>query len=637
MSRSTARPRVVIVGAGLAGTATAIRLLCFAREPLEIVLLERRPDYRHAGVAYHRDGNPWGHVFNIQAGRMSVFRENVLDFVRWANREADRRDWPQPWAELEFTEHGPAPRRILQDYLADRLAEARREARDGVVLVEMDGEALDLEIRPDGVTVSVRLPSASDPDDGQEGGEAGTATAPTTLSATHVILATGLELRDPPFAAKVHGHPAYLRNPYSAHAVRTLERLPSEATVAIVGSVLSAYDSTAFLLRRGHTGTIHLISRSGTVFRTYPRGHEHGVVRLPRPEALLEPYRDRAEFLARIRGAWQEACATVLSQHPEIAPEVVAERVAKAWEPYLPEAMENLPTAELKALLNDYSTPIAALRVNAVEYTMVLIEQAMRPADGAEGSVRLVIGAVEEIAPTDSARLLVSVGAPGQARVIEADLVVSNFARETDYSRVKARLWRNLLRRGLAVPHERTGRGVQVDRHGVLLGPAGEPAGRVCAVGVPREGDEIVRNGRTGAFAFNLAAIKNQSITVAAHVVEQLELHDESLAAHLDAPRADLGNIEQADEGEFDQAVSLEVRRLATRNRGERESLDLQLDARIKAASEPCRLPLDASRLDRLTRAAVSRAAVARLTDVSVTPRQLRRQLGLANPDDPED
>src|SRR3979411_2960753 len=104
MLRTAPIPRVIIVGAGLAGTATAIRLLCFARRPLEIVLLERRADYRSAGGAYHRDAHPGEHVFNTRAGRMSAFGEDVLDFVRWTNREADRRGWPAPWAEYEFTE-----------------------------------------------------------------------------------------------------------------------------------------------------------------------------------------------------------------------------------------------------------------------------------------------------------------------------------------------------------------------------------------------------------------------------------------------------------------------------------------------------------------------------------------------------
>ncbi|MEV6558161.1 FAD/NAD(P)-binding protein [Nocardia sp. NPDC051756] len=43
--------RIVVVGAGLAGTATAIRLLRFATEPVDIVLLERQMEHRHAGVA----------------------------------------------------------------------------------------------------------------------------------------------------------------------------------------------------------------------------------------------------------------------------------------------------------------------------------------------------------------------------------------------------------------------------------------------------------------------------------------------------------------------------------------------------------------------------------------------------------
>ncbi|MFF3074097.1 FAD/NAD(P)-binding protein [Kitasatospora sp. NPDC057936] len=630
-NRTGTCPRVLIVGAGLAGTATAIRLLRFARKPLEIVLLERRSDYRSAGVAYHRDGNPWDHVFNIQAGRMSVFREDVLDFVRWANREADRRDWPTPWAGFEFVEQGPAPRRIFQDYLIDRLAEAGREACPGVVLVEADGEAVDLEVRSTGVEVTVCEFSAS-------GLEAGPVPEPTALCADHVVLATGLELRDPPFAADVRDHASFVRNPYSAAGVRKLETLPPEATVAIVGSVLSAYDSAGLLLRRGHTGRIHLISRTGTMFRTYPGGHEHEVLQLPCPKALLEPYRNREEFLARVRSEWETAREAVLRDHPEVDPTVVAERVAKAWEPHLPEAIERIPSAELRSLLDEFGTSMAALRVGAVEYTMAIIERAIHPADG---SAKLVVGKVEGITPTASGRLVVSVAAPEEEHAIEADLVVSNFGRESDYSRVGRPLWRNLLRRGIAVPHERTGRGLEVDEHGTLLSPGGEPAGPVSAVGAPREGDEIVRNGRTGAFTFNLAAIKNQSIAVAARVIEQLELelepHEDGLARDMAQCHGHVSNSEEAVPVGFDEAVALEVRRLATRNRSEREVLGFRLDACIRSMGGLPPLPMAASGRDRLMGAVVNRAAVQRLTDVTVTPRQLRRQLGITDTEDLED
>ncbi|MBW8802744.1 MAG: FAD/NAD(P)-binding protein [Catenulisporales bacterium] len=632
MIRTAVCPRILIVGAGLAGTATAIRLLCFARGPLEVILLERRADYRCAGVAYHRDGNPWDHVFNVQAGRMSAFREDVLDFVRWANTEADRDGWPAPWADFEFVEQGPAPRRIFQDYLTERLEQAGREAYPGVVLAQADGEAVDLDVRADGVEVTVRryAPHGQEPEPGAQA---------VVLSVDEVILATGLELRDPAFAAGVLGHPSFVRDPYSAAGIRTFACLAPQATVAIVGSVLSAYDSAALLLRQGHTGPIHLISGSGTIFRTYPEDHEHAVVRLPRPGALLEPYRDREDFLARLRSEWDAACAALARDHPEIDPAVVAERVIKAWEPYCPEVIEQIPSAELRSLLDEFGTTISALRVCAVEYTMSVIEQAMRPTDG---RVRLVVGRVEAIAPTESGRLAVTVASPRDPRVIEADLVVSNFAREPDYGRVRQPLWRNLLAKGLAVPHGRTGRGVEVDEHGRLLGRRGEPIGPVFAVGVLREGDEIVRNGRTGAFAFNLATIKNQSITVAAHALELLELGDLVGARGAEAAEPELGTIGQpgklgqADRTGFEEAVVLEVRRLATRARGERELLDARLDAVIQSLGGAHAAAVKTSRRENLARAAVNRAAVERLTDVSMTPRQLRRELGLTGIDQPE-
>ncbi|MFH9607140.1 FAD/NAD(P)-binding protein [Streptomyces sp. NPDC017448] len=633
MGRTDGRPRVLVVGAGLAGTATAIRLLHFARRPLEIVLLERRADYRSAGVAYHRDGNPWDHVFNIQAGRMSVFREDVLDFVTWANREADRSGWPPHWASWNFTEQGPAPRRIFQDYLEDRLAEAARESCPGVVLVEADGEALDVHRCDRGFQVVVKGlgPYAT------EGLRPGPLADTLMVEADHVVLATGLELKEPPFATAVAGHPAFVRNPYSVPGIRALAHLPPEASVAIVGSVLSAYDAAGLLLRNGHTGRIHLISRSGTIFRTYPRTHEHGVVRLPRPDPLMEPYRGREEFLARVRDAWRTACATIRDQHPDIDSVIVSERVAKAWEPYLPEAIDRIPTEELRSLLDEFTTRIAALRVGAVEYTMEIIERAMRPQDGRVG---LVVGRVREIAPARAGRLTVSVAAQHEQHTIEADLVVCNFAREYDYTKVGRPLWRNLLQKGIATPHERTGRGVEVDECGTLLDTEGRPAGPISTVGVPREGDEIVRHGRTGAFAFNLAAIKNHSVSVAAHVVEQLELRQDGchdLAARYLHYRSQVRNPEEAVRVALEESVVLEVRRLATRERGRREALEARLKARLHSRSGLPALPTGVPRDERLMRAIVNRVAVERLNDVSVTPRQLRRQLGLENAEHPED
>ena len=72
------------------------------------------------------------------------------------------------------------------------------------------------------------------------------------------------------------------------------------------------------------------------------------------------------------------------------------------------------------------------------------------------------------------------------------------------------------------------------------------------------------------------------------------------------------------------------------RQRKEREQLGSRLDEQLASVAALCSLAPNVPQRDRLIRAIVNRAAVVRLTDVSVTPRQLRRQLALVSADDPE-
>lgn len=601
--------RIVIAGAGLGGTATAIRLLQFAREPVQIVLIERRPGYRNAGVAYHQDSNHWHHVFNIQAGRMSVFREDVDDFVDWANNEADRSGWPPEWRDFTFTEPGPAPRRIYPDYLADRLACAAREAMEGVTLIEADGEVTDLTIRRPLVDVAVA-------DLALPGGR--TRAGLTTLTADHVILATGLEQRHPAFADEVLNHPSFVRHPYSPDGIERILRVRPDGNVAIVGTMLSAYDSAALLLRRGHTGQIHMISGSGLTLRTYPAEHRHRVLNLPPPRLGSDIWEGAGEFTRYLISEWDRACAAVLREHPEESPAVVTERVMKAWEPYLPGILARVPDDELRALLDSYGSLLAVLRVGVLPYAADVVHDAMAP----DGPVTVVTGRVSAISPATAGTLVLSVSGPAAVQRIEADLVISNFGRETNYERADSVLWQNLLSKGIASAHRRTGRGVEVDGCGGLVGSAGASSGPVSVVGSPRDGDEIVRNGRMGAFTFNLAAIKNHSVEVAATVLCQLETCYGETAVTLAGPLIP----------ELAEAVSLDVRRMTARHRGHRMAYTARLENSLQAVRGIVTGDDGAQVTDRALRSAVTRAAAERLRDLSVTPRELRTILGLGQP-----
>ena len=605
------RPRrVVIVGSGLAGTATAVRLLRFAREPVQVVLLERRAEYRHAGVAYHRAGNPWHHVFNIQAGRMSMCREDVDDFMLWANDEADRTDWPPEWRDVMFTESGPAPRCVYPDYLAARLAQAAHDAAPGVELIEADGDAIDIHAHSHHVRVVVEslcLPSGAP------------ALDRAVLDADHVVLATGLETRSPGFAAEVLDHPAFVRHPYSQPGLRRLQGVRTDATVVVIGSLLSAYDVAGLLLRRGHTGTIHLVSRSGLALRPYPPDHQHRVLSLPPPDLGADTDAGADDLLRRLRQAWDAACRRVAAEFPDVAPAVVSERVAKAWEPYLPAILERIPSAELRALLDRYGSLIATLRIGAMAHITDPVHAAM----GEGGRIVRSVGRVEEIRRGRAGMLVVCIGGGSSLRTIEADLVVSNFARESDYERVDSVLWANLLANKIACAHRRTGRGIEVDAQGRVVGPAGSACGPIWAVGSPREGDELVRHGRTGAFTFNLAAIKNHSVAVAATVLRHLE------SCYDDEPDERTRALVDSSMTELRHAVMLEVRRMAARQYHERHSLSEEIEGSLQAVRAIVTNGGGVVPAESALRSAVNVAATTKLTDLSVTPRELRALLGL--------
>jgi hypothetical protein len=293
----------------------------------------------------------------------------------------------------------------------------------------------------------------------------------------------------------------------------------------------------------------------------------------------------------------------------------VTERVLKAWEPYLPAILARVPSGDLRHLLDTYGSRVASLRVGVMPYTAEIVQAAM----AADGQVAVTTGRLEEIHGTEAGTLVLSVSGSGQTQSIEADLVISNFGRETDYERADSRLWQNLLRKRIAAAHERTRRGVEVDDCGGLVGPDGSPSGPISAVGSPREGDEIVRFGRMGAFTFNLAAIKNHSVEVAATVLCRLETCYGEAAVPL------AGSLTP----ELAEAVSLDVRRMTARTLDHRQEFTARLEESLRAILDGTAGDGAGPVTDRALRTAVARTAAAKLRDISVTPRDLRSNLGL--------
>ncbi|MEU6711422.1 FAD/NAD(P)-binding protein [Nonomuraea sp. NPDC046802] len=82
------------------------------------------------------------------------------------------------------------------------------------------------------------------------------------------------------------GAPGFVGDPYPL--ARTLDQVPDEADVAVIGSGLTAVDVVVSLATRGHAGRIVLVSRSGMLPHVWQRpvGHRPRHVTVERVEAL---------------------------------------------------------------------------------------------------------------------------------------------------------------------------------------------------------------------------------------------------------------------------------------------------------------------------------------------------------------
>lgn len=223
---------VAVIGAGLAGTASALHLLSEGAERVTLIEREREPG---RGTAYGTRRPE--HLLNVPARRMSVWPDDPGEFARW---------WQKRGGDAE----GYAPRMLFGDYVGELLAAAggRIEVARG------DAVAVARANRRE----SVRLA------DGRR------------IEADAVVLALG-NLRPAPLAgadAEALGD-AWIDDPWYGDLA---QGLGADDLVLLVGTGLTAIDAALTLDALGFRGRILALSRRGLA----PRAN------LPR-EPVAEP------------------------------------------------------------------------------------------------------------------------------------------------------------------------------------------------------------------------------------------------------------------------------------------------------------------------------------------------------------
>ena len=246
MSDSRIPRDIAVVGAGAAGTLTAMRLLHHRAAgedvPLRVWLIGAGATGR--GLAFGTDAPH--HLLNVPAARMSAHWDDPDHFVRWLGDRGTGDDF--------------VPRGLYGRYLADSLEAARLEAasrRGGAPdLARVHERVVGISHRPDraGAPLSLRFASGQ------------------CLDVEAAVLALGNFPPDPVWAPpSLRASAGFVADLWAPGA---LAAVPDDGDVLLVGTGLTMVDAALTLQRPGRV--VHAVSR-------------HGLVPQPHAEAPLVP------------------------------------------------------------------------------------------------------------------------------------------------------------------------------------------------------------------------------------------------------------------------------------------------------------------------------------------------------------
>jgi len=422
---STRPLRVIIVGGGFSGTLVAVHLLRQS-SCVEIDIVDCRLPGR--GLAYSTRYD--AHLLNVPAIRMSAFGSEPLHFLQWLQAHGI------PSADPGLF----APRKLYGTYIQDLLATTARSAGTQSRLRHHFTDAVRMSF--EGLSVNVYL----------RNGE--------RLQADKVVLALG----NPASRSFFDPLPGYFRSPWRPDVFRDLE--PGKE-VLLLGAGLTAVDAFLALVSQGHTGQIHMVSRSGKL------PHSHEPYR-PLPGSFLLP----AKFTARgLLKAIRAEVRTAGSQS------VDWRAVIDSLRPVTNEIWQQLSQKEQVRVFRHLKTwwdihrhrmaPEIGVKVQAALASRQLIVHAarLRQLKTAEAGLKADI------------RLRT-----GQSISLNVEKVINCTGPDSDYRATEDTLTRYLLEAGYATPGA-IGKGLRTTEQGELIGANNRPSDWLMTLGPPRLGD----------------------------------------------------------------------------------------------------------------------------------------------------
>ncbi|MDO8210770.1 FAD/NAD(P)-binding protein [Conexibacter sp. CPCC 206217] len=424
--------RVVVVGAGFAGTATAVQLLrAWRGGPLELTLLERSGRFG-PGVAFSTPDAQ--HLLNVNAAGMSALPDAPRDFLDWLH------------ARDTYAHAGTfAPRVAYGAYLQELLAQTAANAAGEVVFTRSRDEAV--RIVDGGATVLTRSGAA--------------------LPADAVVLAVGVNRpRTPPGAGpELLDHPGYVADPWDHDRIAALA---DRDRVLIVGSGLTMIDVAMSLCPGDGGPELIALSRRGVL----PRAHH------AEPPAHVRPFRPPTGPLTADRLAAHVENAALA----EVAAGGDWRSVVDGVRPYTQQLWQSLPLGEQARFLARH-----ARRWEIHRHRMApgVAERLRTLRD--EGRLSLRAGSLQRLDPAADGGIDALYKTADGVEALHVDAVVNCTGPDPSPGADGDPLLSNLIadRLGRAGP---LGLGLDTDADGQLCDCDGHPSGNLFTLGALRRG-----------------------------------------------------------------------------------------------------------------------------------------------------
>ncbi|OJJ76719.1 hypothetical protein ASPBRDRAFT_39189 [Aspergillus brasiliensis CBS 101740] len=424
---------IVIVGAGASGIAVLLRLIQHAKDGKQIppITVVEKASPPGPGLAYSAACT--GTILNMHTDTMGLYYNDPKHFTRWRSELAS----------------GPFPSRSQYgDYL---------EAMWSEILSQAQLLGLDISIIQDEV---------SDIDRHDDGSFTLSLAGGSHLAAQSVVLALGN------FTSTFHTHlldkPGFFPSPWPTSQLKTI---PTDASVLIIGSRLSAVDAALFLSKNGHKGPMTFMSRSGRLAKVqgepepYPRRYTlHTLARDIESNPadglvkLTTSLMDEIDGVNKGDWTWIQKHASPLAElradlHAAKEGNVHWQTVLRHTAPLVERYWRCLPLESQKLFMTKFLTPWMRYRhgmpVQNAQQILNLMETS-----------QLSVVAGEAVHWDDEEGVFIAQTTAGP---IEASYVIEATGQESHLDRIPSPLVQSAVQKGLFTPHPMGGVDVDFD------------------------------------------------------------------------------------------------------------------------------------------------------------------------------